>query len=422
MEDLLIRNGHMHDGEPSCDILIEEGIITCIDRHISLPEGRSIVMVDAKERVVLPGLIESHIHPDKALLEDKKPNVSGTLAEAIRNTGELKAQFTLDDVMDRASTVLRWASSKGTTIMRAHPDVDPISKLLGAQGMLKLKAAFRDIMDVEVVAFPQEGIVKSPGTYELLIEAMQQGCTVVGGCPYNEFTMEDTVRHIETVFDLAERFSASIDMHVDFTDDTKDPRYMTTEVICEITRAHGMEGCVTLGHVTSLGSVDSNHPVFDKIAQAGISIVTLPATDLYLNGRHDTHNIRRGIAPVQTLLQHGVNVVYSSNNVRNAFTPLGNADLILGGYLLAEVNHMGSAQFGLVMDMITTHAAKALGRTAEYGLRVGCQGDAVILDSQRISDVIADQPIGRTVIKNGRVVSDTTVRTTARALISQEKA
>ena len=417
MQDLLIRHAHIQDGEFSQDILIEKGLITRIDHQISLLESHSLAVIDAKDHVVLPGLIESHIHPDKALLEEKKPNTSGTLTEAIRSTGELKRQFTLNDVVDRAGTILRWASSKVTTILRAHPDVDPISKLIGVQGMLKLRESFRDIIDIEVVAFPQEGIVKSPGTYELLIEAMQQGCLVVGGCPYNEATMDDAIRHIEMVFELAERFGASVDMHVDFSDDTHDPRYMTTEVICEMTRAHGMEGRVTLGHVTALGSVEPTHPVFDKIAQAQISIVTLPATDLYLNGRKDTHNVRRGVAPVQTLLQHGVNVVYSSNNVRNAFTPLGNADLILGGYLLAEVNHMGSAQFGLVMDMITTHAAKALGRTAEYGLRVGCRGDAVILDSRRISDVIADQPIGRTVIKNGCVVSDTTVRTTSRALI-----
>lgn len=415
MEDLLIRHAHIRDGEPAQDILIENGIITRIEGQIPLPDSSAIPVINAEDRVVLPGLIESHIHPDKALLESKMPNVSGTLAEAIRNTGHLKAEFTLEDVMDRASTILRWASAKGTTILRAHPDVDPISKLLGAQGMLALKESFREIMDIEVVAFPQEGIIKAPGTYELMVEAMQQGCTGVGGCPYNEPTMDDTIRHIEMVFELAERFGASVDMHVDFTDESTDPRYMTAEVICEITRAHGMQGRVSLGHVTTLGSVDPDHPVFDQIAEAGITIVTLPATDLYLNGRRDAKNIRRGIAPVQTLLQHGINVVYSSNNVRNAFTPLGNADLILSGYLLAEVNHMSSAQFGLVIDMVTTHAAKAMGRSDQYGLRVGCQGDAVILDSKHRSDIIADQPIGRTVIKNGRIVSETLVRTEARA-------
>jgi cytosine deaminase len=415
VEDLLIRHAHIRDGEPTQDILIERGMITRVETEIVLPDSASISTIDAKQCVVLPGLIESHVHPDKALLEDKKPNVSGTLAEAIRNTGELKAQFTLNDVIDRAKTVLKWASAKGTTILRAHPDVDPISKLVGAQAMLQLKESFRDVMDIEVVAFPQEGIIKAPGTYELLEEAMRQGCTVVGGCPYNEPSVDEAVRHIEMVFELAERFHASVDMHVDFTDDTNDPRYMTTEVICEITEARGMQGHVSLGHVTTLGSVEPDHPVFDKIAHAGISIVTLPPTDLYLNGRRDTHNIRRGIAPVQTLLSHGINVVYSSNNVRNAFTPLGNADLILGGYLLAEVNHIGSAQFGLVMDMVTTNAAQSLGRSDHYGLRVGCPGDAVILGSHRIADVIADQPIERTVIKNGRVVNETTVRTKSRA-------
>jgi cytosine deaminase len=416
MGDVLIRRAHIRDGEPSRDILVEDGVITRIESQINVPERTTLKTLDANDRVVLPGLIESHIHPDKALLEDKKPNISGTLAEAIRNTGEVKAQFSVDDVVDRAGTVMRWASSKGTTIMRAHPDVDPIAKLIGVQGMLQLKEAFRDIMDVEVVAFPQEGIIKAPGAYELLTEAMQMGCAVVGGCPYNEATMEDTIRHIELVFELAERFGAPVDMHVDFTDNTSDPRYMTAEIIAEMTEASGMQGRVTLGHVTTLGSVEPDHPVFDKLAKAGVSIVTLPPTDLYLNGRADSHNIRRGVAPVQTLLQHGVNVVYSSNNVRNAFTPLGNADLILGGYLLAEVNHIGSAQFATVLDMVTTHAALALGRSHEYGIKVGAVGDFVIVDSHRVGDVIADQPAGRTVIKRGLVVSDTKVSTESRAI------
>lgn len=418
MGNLLIRRAHVRDGEPVQDILIEDGTITRIAANISSPEGSSVAVVDAHDHVVLPGLIESHIHPDKALLEAKKPNVSGTLAEAIRNTGELKANFTVEDVAARAKTVMQWASARGTTIMRAHPDVDPISKLVGVTGLLQLKESFRDIMDLEIVAFPQEGIIKSPGTYELMVEAMQLGCTVIGGCPYNEATMEETVRHLEIVFELAERFGAPIDMHVDFTDHIDDQRYMTTEIICEMTEARGMQGRVSLGHVTTLGSIEPDHPVFDKIAKAGISIVTLPPTDLYLNGRGDTHNIRRGIAPVNTMLQHGINVVYSSNNVRNAFTPLGNADLILGGYLLAEVNHIGSAQFAAVLDMVTVNAAKALGLSKEYGLRVGARGDAVIVSSNRVSDVIADQPCARTVIKNGLVVSETKVSTESRALIS----
>lgn len=418
MNDLLVRNAHVRDGEPSRDILIEAGTITRVTRSIALEGRTSVPTIDAHDRVVLPGLIESHIHPDKALLEARKPNISGTLAEAIVNTGALKADFTVADVAERAGTVLRWASDKGTTVMRAHPDVDPLSKLVGVEGLLSVKESFRDIIDLELVAFPQEGIVKSPGTYELLVEALKLGCSVIGGCPYNELTMEETVRHLEMVFELAERFHCPIDMHVDFTDDTQDPRYMTTDLICDMTIAHGMEGRVSLGHVTTLGSVEPDNPVFDNIARAGISIVTLPATDLYLNGRKDTHNIRRGIAPVQTLLRHGVNVVYSSNNIRNAFTPLGNADLILSGYLLAEVNHMGSAQHGLVMDMVTTNAAQALGRSSHYGIAEGCLGDLVILDSARVGEVIADQPAGRVVIKRGHVVSQTNVNTANRTLLS----
>ncbi|GKV70065.1 N-acyl-D-amino-acid deacylase [Sporosarcina sp. NCCP-2716] len=405
-ETLLVKNARISDEGALQDLFIKDGLFEKIGPQLEMDEQADRV-IDCRGKVVLPGLIESHIHPDKAFLEDRKPNVSGTLDEAIRNTGELKKAYTYDDVYNRAEKVLNWAISKGTTIMRAHPDVDHIEELLGVEVLLELKEKYRDKIDLQIVVFPQEGILKSEGTLDRLEEGLKMGADVVGGCPYNEKSIEDSYRHLEYVFDLAEKYDVPVDMHVDFADHTDDPRYMLTERICKMTIERGWQGRVALGHVTTLGSMETEEAgqLFDKIAETGITIMPLPATDVYLNGRDDTHNVRRGMAPVKRLLEHGVNVVFASNNIRNAFTPFGNANLLLVGYLLAETQYMGSAdEQRKVLDMITVNAAKCLGIEETYGLEEGKQADLVVLDSEKLSEVIQDQPIANVVVKRGQVI------------------
>lgn len=405
-ETLLVKNTRIRDDEELMDLFVEDGTFRKIGVQLEEDADR---VIDCKGKVVLPGLIESHIHPDKAFLEDRKPNISGTLDEAIRNTGELKKEYTYDDVYNRSEKVIEWAIAKGTTIMRAHPDVDHIEELLGVEVLLELKEKYQDKIDLQIVVFPQEGILKSEGTLERMEQGLKMGADVVGGCPYNEKSIEDSYQHLEHVFDLAQKYDVPVDMHVDFADHTDDPRYMLTERICEMTVERGMQGRVALGHVTTLGSIDPDEAakLFDKIAEAGITIMPLPATDVYLNGRQDTHNVRRGMAPVKRLQQHGVNVVFASNNIRNAFTPFGNANLLLVGYLLAETQYLGSQEeHRKVLDMITVNAAKCLGIEKTYGLREGCQADLVVLDSERLSDVVQDQPIANIVVKRGKVIVD----------------
>jgi cytosine/creatinine deaminase len=413
VNDLLVRRARISDDGSPVDIRVEDGRISEIGAGLSPPFPGAPVP-DAEGRVVVPGFIESHIHPDKAFLEERMPNVSGTLEEAIENTGKLKREFTLADVTERARKVLRWALSRGTTTMRAHPDVDPIGGLLGVEALLDLKHAFAGYLDLQIAVFPQEGIYKAPGALELMEEGLRLGCDVVGGCPYNEATVEDTRRHLEAVFDMAERHGKPIDMHADFADDPSDPRFTTTEEICALTVARGMQGKVSLGHVTTLGALDPDAagPLFEKISAAGVTIVSLPATDLYLGGRKDEKNVRRGQAPVRALLDHGVNLCYSSNNIRNAFTPFGNADLLLSGYLLGETQYMGSAeQQRALLRMVTTNAAKALNIEDRYGLDVGKQADLCILNSYKLSDVIQDQPIRVAVVKSGRILVETELDT-----------
>ena len=405
MGSLIIRNAYIADDQDLTDIRIEEGKIAEIASNIKYDQ--EVEEIDAKGHVVLPTLIESHIHPDKAFLEERKPNVSGTLAEALKNTAELKVKYTYDDVKERAEKVLRWAVKHGTTIVRAHPDVDLFEHTLGVEVLVELREKYKEVLDLQIVAFPQEGIVQSPGVKELMEKSIEMGADVVGACPYNEKTMEDTKKQLEIVFDMAEKYNLPIDMHADFSDDVNDPQYTTAELICDMTIERGMQGKVALGHVTTLGALDPEvaAPIFDKIAKAGITINPLPATDMFMNGRGDKKNIRRGMAPVPAMLEHGINIAYSSNNIRNAFTPFGNADLLSVGYLLQVSQQMGSAkQRRQVVDMVTYNAAKGVGITDTYGLEVGKNADLNIFDSKDIANLINDQPLVLYVLKHGKVV------------------
>lgn len=409
--DLLIANARIWDDRDPVDIAIDGERIASIAPNI---EADGVPTIDAGGRAVLPGFVEPHMHLDKALVYRRQPARDGTLEEAIRLTAQLKAEQDREDVLERSRAVLEMAVRHGTVAVRAHPDVDPIQGLLGVETGLRVREEFRDLLDLELVAFPQEGIIKAPGTIELMEEALRMGAGVVGGCPYNERSWEDTQRHIDLVFELAQRFGAPVDMHADFADDATDPRYTALSYIAEKTIELGYQGRVSLGHVTSLAALtrEQAQPVIERLREAEVHIVTLPATDLYLGGRKDTCNQRRCLTPVHRLRDSGVNVTFSSNNVRNAFTPFGKADMLQIGNLLAH-----AAQFGTphsqaeVLRMATYDAARSIGLT-DYGLAERRIADLVVLDSPRVGDVLADVPPRLWVVKRGRLTVESEHRTT----------
>jgi cytosine/creatinine deaminase len=409
--DLLIRDARVWDDRPPVDIGIAGERIVAIDADIDAEAGR---VIEAGGRAVLPGFVEPHLHLDKALVYNRQPAAEGTLAEAIRLTAQLKAEQDREDVLERSRAVLDMAVTHGTTAIRAHPDVDPIQGLLGVETGLAVRDEYRDLLDLDVVAFPQEGIVKAEGTLELMEEALRMGANVVGGCPYNERTWEDTQRHIDTVFELARRFDAPVDMHADFADDATDPRYAAAGYIAEQTIEHGWEGRVSLGHVTSLASLTREEaaPVVERLRDARVSIVTLPATDVYLGGRGDERNQRRGVTPVHLLRDAGVNVTFSSNNVRNAFTPFGKADMLQIGNLLAHVAQFGTPHSQAeILRMATYDAARSIG-LEDYGLAEGRRADLVVCDSPVVGDVLSDIPPRLWVVRRGRVTVETKHETT----------
>jgi cytosine/creatinine deaminase len=401
--DLLIRNVRIAPGAEPTSLAISGGRIVGIEREIT---GAAREVIDAEGHAALPGLLEPHVHLEKALLHRRVPSTTGTLEEAIRITGILKARQEREDVLARSRRVLDMAVRAGTTAMRVHPDVDLIQGLIGVETAVALREEYRDLLDIQIVAFPQEGLIKAPGTLELMEKAMRLGADIAGGCPYNEATREDSERHIGQVFDLAEKYGVPVDMHADFADEATDARFATAELIAERTIERGFRGRVSLGHVTSLGALaeEEAKPILARLCEADIHIVTLPATDVYLGGRGDRARQRRGLTPVRRLKEAGVNVAYSSNNVRNAFTPFGKADPLLIGNMLAHLAQYGTPQDQEdILGMSTYDAARAMGIAADYGIAVGRQADLVILDTNDVADALLDVPVRLWVVKRGRI-------------------
>ena len=394
--DLLIKQARLEDDAELVDIAISEGKITAVAPNI---EESAATTSEAKGKVVIPGLIESHIHLDKALIADREPNNSGTLQEAIQVTAKLKPTFTEEDIYDRAKRALEMLIVHGTTAVRTHAEFDPAQGFTGFDTIMRLKEEYRDLIDIQVVAFPQEGIFKAPRTDKMMIEAMEKGADVVGGIPYNDAPANE---HIDLIFEIAKRFDKDIDLHQDFADEADDTSIV---YLCEKTIAEGYQGRVSVGHLTALHAMEPDQlaEVIDLMVKAQINVMPLPATDLHLGARNDAYNVRRAVTPIRKLRDAGVNICLGSNNIRNAFTPYGNGDLIQIAMLAVPVAHLGGADdLPTVLPMITTNTAKAL-NIKDYGIAVGNRADLILLDTQRKADVLIDIPERLMVIKNGRI-------------------
>jgi cytosine/creatinine deaminase len=384
------------------DLGVRAGRIVSAGDLDRVPAARTLP-VDG--RLVVPGFIDAHVHVDKAYLLDRAPSREGTLAEAIKVTSLAKRGFTVTDVEARARAVLDRAVACGTTAMRGHVEVDHLVGLTGVEALLPLRDEYRDRLDLQLCAFAQEGIVQAPGTEALLGDALRAGMDLVGGCPYTDV---DPLAHIDAVFRLAGEFDVDADFHVDFADE---PERLHVQAVAERTISYGWQGRVAVGHVTELAACEpaEQDRLIALIRAAGLAVVTLPATDLYLMGRQDARNVRRGLAPVKRLLAAGVPVAAATNNVQNAFTPVGNADPLLLAYLLAVSAHMGTeAEMGQVLDMLTRWPARLVYGPAatEHGLDVGCRADLVVLEARTLAEAVGAVPARRWVVKAGRVIVD----------------
>ena len=396
---LKITNATLPDRKGNWHVAIANGYITEIIAEPILIETDETL--DAQGKLLIPGLVDPHIHLDKALLLDRYPAVEGTFSEALQKTLHAKQEYTVDDIQARARTVIEKAIAFGTTAMRTHVEVDPILQLKSLEALLPLKQEYAWGLDLQLAIFAQEGITNQPGTTDLLKKAMAMGGDVIGSAPYVDPLPEENIR---TVFEIAQEFDCDVDFHLDFIDDDAP---LLLPVVIEETLRRNWRDRVCLGHMTKLAGLtpDQLNTLLPKLKEAGISILALPATDLYMMAREDTHNVRRGVAPIHRLAESGVKVGLATNNVQNLFTPFGDGDVLKICTLLAQVLQLGTTtSHQLCLEMATSRAAEAIG-IKNHGIEVGETADLVILEADSVSTAIATAPIDRTTIKRGKIVA-----------------
>jgi cytosine deaminase len=392
--DLVLRQARIAGRDGLFDIGIDDGRIAEIATHIDT-DARAM---PADGRLAFPGFVDTHIHLDKSCIMDRCRCERGTLQEAIAAVAAAKAAFTEEDVYARARRTLERAIVQGTTHMRSHVEVDPRIGLKGFDAIRKLKADYAWAIDLEICVFPQEGLINDPGAEDLLVAACGAGADLIGGCPYTD---TDPHRQIARIFALAERFDLDIDFHLDFD---LDPGWMHLDEVCRLTEKFRRDGRVAVGHVTKLsalapGALDA---VARRLADAGIAVTVLPATDLFLMGRGHTHNVPRGVAPAHRLADHGVTCSLATNNVLNPFTPFGDCSLIRMANLYANTAHAGTPrELAACFELVTTAPARLM-NLAGYGIAPGNPADVVVLDCADPSAAVAELAQPMFGLKRGR--------------------
>jgi cytosine deaminase len=381
--DLVLRQGRLAGGEAGLvDIGVAGGRIVEIAPAIAAdaPEER----LDG--RLVIAGFVETHIHLDKSHILDRCDCAQGTLTQAIAAVAAAKRAFTEADIYARAQRTLEKAIVQGTTRMRTHVEVDPRVGLAGFHALRRLARDYAWAIDLELCAFPQEGLTNDPGTEELLVAACEQGADVIGGCPYTD---TDPKAQIARIFAIARRFDLDIDFHLDFD---LDPSWMHLDEVCHRTEAERWGGRVAVGHATKLSAVDPSRlaEIGKRLAGAGVAVTVLPATDLFLMGRERDHAAPRGVAPVHRLLRHGATCALATNNVLNPFTPFGDCSLIRMASLYANIAQLGgAADLRACFDMVTTLPARLM-NLSDYGVAVGHPADLVVLDGRDPAMAVAE--------------------------------
>jgi len=403
--DLIVRDARLHGKNELVDLAVEDGRFADIGPRLA---HQAETEIDAGGDLVSPPFIDPHLHLDAVLTAGlPRFNISGSHPEGIEVWGEYKQAFPdFADLEDRARQAIAWEVAQGTLHIRTHIDIcDP--DLTALKRMLALREDLRDLVNIQIVAFPQDGILAYPQALELMAEALRLGADLVGGIPHCEWTREDGIASLDLVFDLAETHDKMIDVHCDETDD---PHSRFLETLAALALKRGHQGRVSAGHTTAMHSYNNAYAfkLQGLLRQAGISIIANPFDNTVLQARFDTYPKRRGITRVKELLAAGVNVCLGHDSILDPWYPLGRGDMLAAVRLAVHVCHMtGYEEMKKMYDTITVNAAKAFGIADDYGLETGKRADFVVLDTPSVIEAIRLSPACRYVVKEGRVVART---------------
>ena len=416
---MLVKNVHIHNRKGLWQILIEEEKIS---RIFSQDEvfNYSGEILEGEEGIVYPPFVESHIHLD-AIQTAGQPNwnQSGTLFEGIERWAERKSLLSHEDVKSRAWKTLKWQIANGVQYVRTHVDVsDPT--LTALKAMLEVKKEIASWVDLQIVAFPQEGILSYPNGEKLLDQAMEMGADVVGGIPHFEFTREYGVESMHIAFDIARKYNKQIDIHCDEIDDEQS-RFV--ETVAALALKYDMGEKVTASHTTAMHSYNNAYAsrLFRLLKMSKIHFVANPLVNIHLQGRFDTYPKRRGVTRVKEMLKNNINVCFGHDDVFDPWYPLGTANMLQVLHMGLHVCQlMGYGQINDGLKLVTENSAKALGLT-DYGIQEGNSANFIVLPAENGFDAVRRQVPTRYSIRHGKVISETQLAKTTIHLSDSEQ-
>ena len=406
---MLIKNAKLRNNDNLVDILIKDGVITKIDSNIEVNNDE---IIDAKGFLVIPPFIERHIHLDTTLTAgEPKWNESGTLFEGIERWSERKEFLTIEDVKTSARKAITWQVANGIQFIRTHVDTtDP--SLIAIKAMVELREELKDYVTIQIVAFPQEGILSYPNGLELLEEALKLGADVIGAIPHFEFTREYGVESIDKMFELAKKYDVLIDVHCDEIDDEQS-RFV--EVLATRAYENNMGNKVTASHTTAMHSYNGAYAykLFRLLKMSGINFIANPLVNIHLQGRFDTYPKRRGVTRVKEMVESNINVCFGHYDIMDPWNPLGTGNMLQVLHMGLHVcQMMGYSQINESIDLITNNSARTLNICDKYGIEVGKPGNMIILPAENGYDAIRRQVPVYYSIREGRVIAHTTLSET----------
>ncbi|MFK8771446.1 MULTISPECIES: cytosine deaminase [Aeromonas] len=415
---MLIRNVRLTGREGMWQILCQGGVIRAIEpMSTQLLSAREL---DGEQGLVIPPFIEPHIHLDTTQTAGEPSwNLSGTLFEGIERWAERKALLTHEDVKQRAIQTLKWQIANGIQFVRTHVDVsDP--NLVALKAMLEVREEMKEWVELQIVAFPQEGILSYPNGKALLEESLKLGADVIGAIPHFEFTREYGVESLHYVFDLAEKYQVLVDVHCDEIDDEQS-RFI--ETLATLAYERGMGHRVTASHTTAMHSYNGAYAsrLFRLLRMADINFVANPLVNIHLQGRFDSYPKRRGITRVKEMLEANINVCFGHDDVFDPWYPMGTANMLQVLHMGLHVCQiMGYEQINDSLKLIGSHSARTLNVQDRYGIEVGKPANLLILPAENGFDAVRRQVPVRYSIRHGRVIADTRPAETTLHLVNAE--
>jgi len=404
--DLILRGANLPDGRTGVDIGILDGRIAAVQPGLAAAAGAEIAVAG---RLVSPPFVDSHVHLDSTLsLGLPRLNESGTLLEGIALWGELKPLLSVEAIYERAKKLCMWSMARGTLAIRSHVDVCD-DRLLAVDALTRLRDEMKPYLDIQLVAFPQDGYFRDPRSQENLRRALDKGVDLIGGIPHFERTMEDGAASVRALTRLAAERGLRVDMHCDESDD---PLSRHIETLAAETIRHGLQGRVAGSHLTSMHSMDNYYAskLIPLIAEAGITAIPNPLINITLQGRHDTYPKRRGMTRVKEFWAAGVNVAFGHDCVMDPWYPLGSHDMLeVAGMALHVGPLTAMAEMRACFGAVTEGGAKAMGLEG-YGLAPGCWADLVVLQAEDAIEAIRLRAERLFVIRRGAVIAQAPAR------------